>query len=81
VLFFTQSSSTELRGFLRRDWPGARAEGHGGGERTGDIWRLPGVFLVQGARVLWSHEYRYAGDHPEWDRIPAPVAANSVASG
>ena len=117
VLFFTQASSTELRAFLRRDWPGARAvadpsrhfyaafgvermsplgllrpalwnaerraraKGHQSGERTGDIWRLPGVFLVEGARVLWSHEFRHAGDHPEWDRMPALVAANRFASG
>jgi hypothetical protein len=44
VLFFTQSSSTEMR-------------------------------------VMWSHEFRHAGDHPEWDRIPALVAANRFASG
>jgi hypothetical protein len=59
----------------------ARAKGHEGGERTGDIWRLPGVFLVEGARVMWSHEFRHAGDHPEWDRIPALVAANRFGSG
>ena len=112
ILFFTQSSSTELRAFLRRDWPGARAvadpgrhfyaafgvdrispldllrsalwsaarraraKGHERDERTGDIWRLPGVFLVQGSQVLWNHEFQHAGDHPEWDRIPALVAAN-----
>jgi len=32
-------------------------------------------------RVMWSHEFRHAGDHPEWDRIPALVAANRFASG
>lgn len=112
VLFFTQSGSTELRAFLRRDWPGARAvadpgrhfyaafgiermsplgllrpalwaaerraraKGHERGERTGDVWRLPGVFLVERARVLWSYEFRHAGDHPEWTAIPALAAAS-----
>jgi len=52
-----------------------------GGGRTGDTWRFPCVFLVEGARVLWSHEFQHTGDHPEWDRIPARVAANSFASG
>lgn len=113
VLFFTQSTSTELRAFLRRDWPGARAvadperefyaafgvermsplgllrpglwqaerrarrKGHASGERVGDIWRMPGVFLVAGDRVLWSHEFRHAGDHPDWDRIPALASART----
>jgi hypothetical protein len=115
LLFFTQSGSTELRAFLRRDWPSARAvadpdrhfyaafgvermsplgmlrpalwaaerraraKGHESGERTGDIWRLPGVFLVGGARVLWRYEFRHAGDHPAWDRIPAIAAASRSA--
>ncbi len=117
ILFFTQSTSTELRAFLRRDWPGARAvadpgrnfyaafgvermsplgllrpalwgaerrardKGHESGERTGDIWRLPGVLLVEGKRVLWSHAFRHAGDHPDWDRVPALVAVSRLASG
>ena len=111
VLFFTQGSGIELRAFLRRDWPAARAiadpeqrfyaafgvdrmspfgmlrpalwsaqrraqqKGFDRGERSGDVWRMPGVFLVRGAQVLWSHEFRHAGDHPEWDRIPALAAA------
>jgi hypothetical protein len=53
----------------------ARAKGLESGERSGDIWRMPGVFLVVGARVIWSHEFRHAGDHPDWDRIPSLVAS------
>lgn len=110
VLLFTQSTPVELRAFLRRDWPTARAisdpgrrfyaafgiermspfgllrpalwgaerrareKGIEGGERTGDIWRMPGVFLARKREVVWSHEFRHAGDHPDWDRIPALVA-------
>lgn len=113
VLFFTQASSVELRAFLRRDWPAARAiadperqfyaafgiermsplgllrpalweaqrraqaKGLESGEKSGDIWRMPGVFLVRGPEVLWTHEFRHAGDHPDWDRIPALAAARS----
>lgn len=117
LLFFTQSTPVELRAFLRRDWPTARAisdpdrafyaafgiermsplgllrpalwqaerraraKGHERGERSGDIWRMPGVFLVAGARVLWTHEFRHAGDHPDWDRIPSIVASLQAAAG
>jgi hypothetical protein len=113
VLFFAQGSGIELRAFLRRDWPTARAisdpemnfyaafgvdrmsplamlrpslwqaerrareRGFESAERSGDVWRMPGVFLVQGASVLWSHEFRHAGDHPDWDRIPALAAAKA----
>jgi len=111
VLFFTQSTPVELRAFLRRDWPNARAvsdperrfyaafgiermspfdllrpslwaaerrardKGIEGGERSGDIWRMPGVFLARKGELLWSHEFRHAGDRPDWDRIPALAAA------
>ena len=49
----------------------ARAEGkgHANGERSGDIWRMPGVFLAKGDQIFWAHEYRHAGDHPDYDHI------------
>jgi hypothetical protein len=52
----------------------AEAKGHQQGERTGDVFMMPGVFLVQGGRVLWSHQYRHAGDHPDLARIPELLA-------
>jgi len=111
LLFFTQSSPVELRAFLRRDWPSARAvadperrfyaalgidrmspfgllrptvwaaqrrareKGIEGGARDGDIWRMPGVYLASRDAVLWSHEFRHAGDHPDWERIPELAAS------
>jgi len=116
LLFFTQSTPVELRAFLRRDWPTARAisdperrfyaafgiermspfgllrpalwaaerrareKGVESGERSGDIWRMPGVFLVRRGEILWSHEFRHAGDHPDWERIPALVASSTAQS-
>lgn len=55
----------------------ARQKGHENGPRSGDIYRMPGVFLVQGARVLWQHAYRHAGDHPDFRRIPAEARAGA----
>lgn len=48
----------------------AEEKGHSNGERIGDVWMLPGVFLVRGDRIVWSHEARHAADHPEFARIP-----------
>ncbi len=48
----------------------ARAKGHENGERSGDIWMMPGVFLVRDGRIVWTHEYRHAGDHPDFARVP-----------
>ena len=47
----------------------AAAKGHQNGERSGDIWRMPGVFLTRGIEVLWAHEYQHAGDHPDYEAI------------
>jgi hypothetical protein len=55
----------------------AEAKGHRNGERSGDIWRMPGVFLARGSRILWSHEYRHAADHPDYQLI-RDIAAKAV---
>lgn len=47
----------------------AEASGHENGERVGDIWMLPGVFLVRDDLILWAHAPRHAGDHPEFRRV------------
>lgn len=47
----------------------ARQKGHRNGERSGDIWRMPGVFLARKNEILWSHEHRHAGDRPDYELI------------
>jgi len=54
----------------------ARAKGHRNGERSGDIWRMPGVFLCHESKILWAHEYGHAGDHPDYQVI-SEVAASA----
>jgi hypothetical protein len=49
----------------------ARAKGIEGGQRSGDIWRMPGMFLVQGDRVIWEHDFRHAGDTPDYAALPS----------
>jgi hypothetical protein len=31
---------------------------------------MPGVYLVDGERVVWQHTYQHVGDHPDWGKIP-----------
>jgi len=48
------------------------------GERgVGDARRMPGMFLVRGAEIVWAHRARHQADHPEFARIPelAGIAA------
>ena len=57
-------------------WAGnrrARAKGNTQGKRSGDIWMMPGCFLVDGPRVLWAHEYAHAADQPDFTSIPDQI--------
>lgn len=47
-----------------------REKGIAGGERVGDVWMMPGTFLVRGAAVVWSYAHRHAADVPDFARIP-----------
>ena len=47
----------------------AAAKGHRNGPRTGDVWRMPGMFLARGSEIVWAHEARHAGDPPDYARI------------
>lgn len=53
----------------------ARAKGHANGERSGDIWRMPGIFAVESGEILWAHQPAHAADHPDFAAIPAILAA------
>jgi hypothetical protein len=55
----------------------AEAKGHRNGERMGDIWRMPGVFMTRRSTIVWTHEYRHAADHPDYQLI-CEVAADSM---
>jgi hypothetical protein len=36
---------------------------------------MPGVFLVEGERVLWSHPFDHAGDQPSTPELVSAVQA------
>jgi hypothetical protein len=65
------------RGFLKTFGIGvfvarrrATAKGHEGGEVDGDVLRMPGVFLMRGEEVVWSHRFRHMADHPDFADLP-----------
>ena len=59
----------------------AKAKGFSQGERSGDIWRLPGVFLVRRDRIVWTHEFRHAGDLPDFGAIAARARVHRERAG
>jgi hypothetical protein len=54
----------------------AQEKGHRNGERSGDIWRMPGVFLTRRNVILWSHDYRHPADQPDY-RLICETAASA----
>lgn len=49
----------------------ALMSGHSIGRVQGDLLQMPGVFLIDGNRVLHSFRHRHAGDRPDYVRIAA----------
>ena len=61
--------------------PRALAKGHRNGPRSGDPWRMPGVFAVRNGSVIWSYRARHAADHPDFSKIPEWIDAADPLSG
>lgn len=47
----------------------AVAKGHEGGSLDGNAFRMPGAFLVRGSEILWSHKFKHAADHPNFEQV------------
>lgn len=87
-LRFYEAFGVERMGWLDMLRPGlwaaerrARGKGIEQGDRSGDIWRLPGVFLVRDGRILWAHEFRHAGDLPDFAAVPGLARRHAGESG
>jgi len=59
-------------------WPCAiRAvtKGNLGGKPVGDVWMMPGMFLIQpDGAITWQHRFAHIGDHPDLRSIPTETA-------
>lgn len=47
---------------------------------VGDPWVMPGLFLCDGDRILWQHEFGHAGDLPPEEKMAASVREALQAS-
>jgi hypothetical protein len=52
----------------------AALKGHFIGKPVGDPWTMPGLFLVEQETITWQHDFKHAGDHPDWRAIPSLAA-------
>ncbi len=52
----------------------ALSQGHRQGKSMGDVWTMPGFFLVQTKLILWRYETESAGDHPDLSQIASLAA-------
>lgn len=48
----------------------ATRKGHAVGRPVGDPFRMPGFFLVERGEIVWRHEPKHAGDHPDFGKVP-----------
>jgi hypothetical protein len=56
---------------------GLRAMGKGDtiGLPGGSVFTMPGMFLADGPRILWSHKYKHAGDQPDLNEMHTALAS------
>jgi peroxiredoxin len=47
----------------------ALAKGHEVGSIDGNAFRMPGAFLVRDGETVWSHKFKHAADHPDFERV------------
>jgi len=47
----------------------ATATGNLQGQNVGDTAQMPGLFLVKDGCIIWQHNFRHVGDHPDWGKI------------
>lgn len=45
------------------------AKGHGIGRPVGDPFLMPGLFFIRDNKIVWNHEFRHAGDHPDFSQL------------
>jgi hypothetical protein len=51
----------------------AVVKGNVGGRAIGDPQLMPGLFAIENERVIWRHDFRHAGDHPDFGAIPTVI--------
>ncbi len=52
----------------------AALKGNGVGKPVGDLWQMPGAFVVHRGAIIWRHIARHVGDQPNLDKVRALLA-------
>ena len=47
----------------------AMLKGNFVGLPVGDLWTMPGMFLVENNNIVWQHEFEHIGDHPDLSNL------------
>lgn len=47
----------------------AALKGNFVGLPVGDVWRMPGAFLIDRGAIVWAHAPSHAGDHPDLTEV------------
>jgi hypothetical protein len=55
-------------------------KGHGIGRFVGDIWQMPGIFLIFHGQVLRSYRHQTAADRPDYVRFVSEDAFTRMVS-
>jgi hypothetical protein len=55
----------------------ALLRGHSVGKPVGDVWRMPGYFLIEAGHITWYYRPRDSADHPDWNAVPRRPAASA----
>jgi hypothetical protein len=52
-------------------WAAARSalKGNAPGRAQGDVHTMPGMFLARDGEILWQHDFRFSGDHPDMEEV------------
>jgi len=58
-----------------------RAMGKGNfvGKPIGDPLVMPGMFYVEGNSIVWTHNFKHIGDHPDYETLPKSLNKFAIA--
>jgi hypothetical protein len=51
----------------------ALAKGNERGPTDGNVFRMPGAFLIDADEIVWKHDFRHAGEQPDFAQLPYVV--------
>ena len=56
-------------------------KGNERGPADGNVFRMPGAFLVHRDEVIWSHDFEHAGELPDFEHLPEAHTSTEPRTG